>query len=354
MKRHAVTLALVALIGLAGFGLVWWAVTPHEAAPPGPPEEVTVAWSPFESTALLWVAEDRGFFRENGLCVTLRRYHTGAASLDGVVNGEAGLAVGPTEFPLVRQAFGNASVRAIACVDRGEFNYLVARTDRGIGSVADLRGKRVGTALGTIAEFHLARYLNLHGMTPADVTLVDLRTPAEWVNATADGVVDAVATSQPYADQARDRLGPNAVVWPIQSDQPLYALAVARDDWLAAHPGTARAFLASLVDAEEYVATHPADAMAIVQERLDLDAGYMETVWRQNRFAALARPVARRRDGGRGPVDDRKQYDECDGNPRLRGVHRHDRARAGPARVGGAHRRGEGVMMNGTGAGARP
>ncbi len=75
------------------------------------------------------------------------------------------------------------------------------------------------------------------------------------------------------------------VVWPIQSEQPLYALVVARDDWLGAHPGPPVQFLASLADAEAYVAEHPAEARAIVQERLDLDAGYMDTVWQQNRFS---------------------------------------------------------------------
>jgi ABC-type nitrate/sulfonate/bicarbonate transport system substrate-binding protein len=272
--------AVIAVLALGGIGA--WSFLASQALPP---DEITAAWSPYESTALFWVAEDRQFLAENGLCVTLRRYETGAAALDGVVNGEAALAVGPSEFPLVRQAFRNASVRAIGCIDRGEFNYLVGRKDRGIGTAGDLRGKRVGTAVGTIAEFHLVRYLDLHGMTLADITLVDLETPAEWMNATADGDVDAISIAQPYVNAARDRLGENAVVWPLQSSQPLFALVIATDDWIETHPDPARRFLASLVEAEAYVAAHPAEARAIVQRRLDLDPGYMDTLWRQNRFS---------------------------------------------------------------------
>ena len=285
MNRRFATIALIALVGIAGIGIVWWAGTPPSGVPSGPPEPITVGWSPFESTALFWIAEDRHFFSENGLCVTLRRYDSGAASLDGVVNGEADITVGATEYPLVRQAFLNTSIRAIACMDRGEFTYLVGRKDRGIQTVSDLKGKRVGTTVGTIAEFHLVRYLNLHGMTLADVTLVDLKTPAEWVNATADGDVDAIATSQPYANAARDRLGSNAVVWPIQSSQPLFALVLSSDEWVGTHPDLARRFLASLAAAEAYTAAHPAEAGAIVQQRLNLDPGYMDTVWKQNQFS---------------------------------------------------------------------
>jgi NitT/TauT family transport system substrate-binding protein len=284
MKRCTIiAIAVVAVLALSGLGV--WSYLASQAPSAATAEPITVAWSPFESTAIFWVAEDRAFFRENGLCVTLRRYDSGAATLDGLVNGEAEIAVGAAEYPLVRQAFRNASLRTIGCLDRGEFIYLVARKDRGIGMVEDLRGKRLGTTVGTISEFHLVRYLNLRGMALQDVTLVDLTTPEEWVNATADGTVDAIATSQPYANEARDRLGENAVVWPLQSSQPLFALVIATDGWIEMHPGTARKFLASLAGAEAYVAEHPDESKAIVQRRLDLDAGYMDTVWEQNRFS---------------------------------------------------------------------
>jgi ABC-type nitrate/sulfonate/bicarbonate transport system substrate-binding protein len=52
-------------------------------------ESITIAYSPFESTGLLWIAEDQHLFSRNGLNVTLRRYDAGVGSLDGMLNGEA-------------------------------------------------------------------------------------------------------------------------------------------------------------------------------------------------------------------------------------------------------------------------
>jgi NitT/TauT family transport system substrate-binding protein len=278
-----IAVAVVAVLALGGIAA--WALLATRPPPADALEPLTVAWAPFESTALFWVAEDRQFFAGNGLCLSLRRYDSGAATLDAIANGDAGIAVGSAEYPLVRQAFANGSARAIACIDRAEFIYLVGRKDRGIGTVEDLRGKRVGTTVGTIAEFHLVRYLDLHGMSLEDITLVDLRTPAEWVNATAEGTVDAIATSQPYADAARERLGENAVAWSIQSDQPFFALVAATEDWLGTHPETARRFLAALAEAEEYLDAHPAESGEILRQRLDLDPGYKDTVQKQNRFS---------------------------------------------------------------------
>ncbi len=268
--------------------LAWsgaWFLWDFQDTGTGERDSITVAYSPFESTALFWIALDRHFFEENGINITLREYDSGAASLDGVVNGEADITVGVSEFPLVRKAFQDESVSAIGNIDKGDFIYLVARRDRGITNVSDLKGKRVGTTIGTVSEYHLGGLLTLHGMTIRDITLVDIRTPAGWVNAVADGDVDAISTAQPYANAAEDRLGANAVVWPAQSGQPVFGLIVATDDWIADNPDVAAGFLTSLAQAEEYLYTHPAESRAIVQDRLNLDAGYIDTVWQLNQFS---------------------------------------------------------------------
>ncbi len=249
------------------------------------PEPVTVAWSPFESTALVWIAEDQGYFARNGLNLTLRKYDTGAASLDGMLAGEADIAVGTTEFPLVRRAFQKERFRIIGTIDKSQFVYLVGRKDRGIERISDLKGKKVGTTLGTIAEFHLGRLLELNGMTMQDIDLVDVKTPEEWVSAVADGDIDAIATAQPYAGLARERLGANAFFWPAQSNQPQYGLASAAVDWITRRPDVVRNFLKSLAQAEDYALRNPANAKTIVQTRLNLDAGYMETAWAQNQYS---------------------------------------------------------------------
>ncbi len=248
-------------------------------------EPMVVAYAPFESTALVWIAEDRNLFLQNGLNVTFRGYDTGAGALNGMINGEADVAAGIAEFPTVGKVFQKAGIRVIGNVDKAEFIYIVGRKDRGIGQASDLKGKRVGTTFGTVAHFHLGRFLDMHGMSMQDITLVDVRTPEGWVNDVANGDIDAISTAQPYANLAKERLGANAVAWPAQSGQPVYGLIIATDGWIAKHPELAGRFLESLAQAEEYLARNPAESKAIVQKRLNLDAAYMETVWSQNQFS---------------------------------------------------------------------
>jgi len=248
-------------------------------------ESITIGYPAFESVALLCIAEDQHLFSRNGLNVTSRKYDTGVASLGGVLKAEVDLAVGIAEFPLVGRALQKEKIRTIGNIDKAEFIYIVGRKDRGIEKASDLKGKRVGTTLGTVAHFHLGRFLDLHGMNIEDISLVDVKTPEEWVNAVVNGDLDAISTAQPYANSVKNRLGANAVVLPAQSGQPLYGLIICSDEWITKHPELARRFLKSLAQAEEYLIRYPAESKAIIQKRLNLDAAYIETVWSQNQFS---------------------------------------------------------------------
>jgi len=283
MRKIGVAAAVLVAVLAAVIGLAWLLHARQDDA--GTMDSLTMAYSPFESTALVWIAEDRHFFRRNGLNVTPRKYDTGAGALDGMLNGEADLVVGTAEFPLVGRAFQHAQIRTIGSIAKSDYIYLIGRKDRGIKTVADLKGKRVGTTLGTIAEFFLGRFLTLHGMTMQDIILVNVKTPAAWVDAVVNGDIDAIATAQPYANDAEQRLGANAVVWSAQSSQPLYTQVIAGSAWITTHPEIVSRFLTSLAAAEEYAVRRPAEAKAIVRKRLHLDAAYMETVWSQNQFS---------------------------------------------------------------------
>ena len=274
----------LALAVLAGVGIIFSSLACSPKSYSGPIESITVAYSPFESTALLWVAKDQRYFQDNGLSVSLRKYDTGAASLAGLANGEAAVVVGISEFPVVRSAFQGGGMRIIANADKGEFIYLVGRNDRGIQKASDLKGKKIGTAKGTISEYYLGRFLELNGMAIKDIDVVDLKTPQEWVNAVVSGDIDAVVTAQPDANTARERLGPNGFIWPVQSGQFLNGLIVSTNDWLANNPGMATRFLKAMIQAERYFERNPDKAKAIVKAGLNLDAGYVNTAWTQNQF----------------------------------------------------------------------
>jgi len=118
-----------------------------------------------------------------------------------------------------------------------------------------------------------------------DVVVVDLKRPEEWVSSILNADVDAICTAQPYIDAIKETMGDKVVVWPTQSNQPVFGLVISSGEWIENNPEIASRFLKSLAQAEEYLTGHPAESKVIVQRWLDVDTDYMETVWSQNQYS---------------------------------------------------------------------
>jgi NitT/TauT family transport system substrate-binding protein len=240
-------------------------------------ETITVGTLPYEGSALIYIAEARGFFEANGLKVILRDYETGLATTDALTKGEVDVAA-CAEFVIVGKAFRKEKIFSIATIARNVNELIIGRTDRGIKAPADLKGKKVGVPRKTVAEFYLGRFFELNGMSMKEVTLVDL-LPSRMEEALVRHDVDTVIVWQPWASRIETRLGNNKVVWPAQSGQLMYWNIVTRDPWVADHPELIKRLLRSLIRAEEYTARHPGEAEAIVRAKLEYDHAYMAKVW---------------------------------------------------------------------------
>ena len=249
----------------------------------GKVESITFATVPTAATTLVYIAEDQHFFAADGLSVNIKDYNTGTATTEALLKGDVDIAW-VAEFPFVHRAFAKEKISIITVAGRFNEQYLFGRKDRGIKTVADLKGKKIGIPRNTIAEFYLGRFLELNGMKIRDLSLIDVPAPRS-MDAIAGGNIDGVIAWEPYTSQIRVRLADRAVALPIQSNQPGYGAITGRNDWIKGHPEIVHRFLKSLAQAEDYLASNPAAAKAIVRKRLNYDDGFTETIWSENEFS---------------------------------------------------------------------
>ena len=113
------------------------------------------------------------------------------------------IAFDSVEYTFVDKAFKKENISVIGNIDKFETTYLIGRKDKGIENISDLKGKKIGLTRGTLSEFYLGRFLDLHGMSFQDVTLVDLPS-TQYVQALTNGSVDALVASKKYKDQIKD------------------------------------------------------------------------------------------------------------------------------------------------------
>jgi NitT/TauT family transport system substrate-binding protein len=280
LKRVPVIILVFLAVVSCGFGLS----ACSSGSDSGKLETLTVAMVPTELNALFYVAEAQKLFAVNGLRVTLKEdYDSGASAAAGMLNGEADIALA-AEFPIVRQVFNKKGITSFGTIAKYENTYMIWRTDSGIKTIQDLKGKKVGVTLKTISEFYLGRTLDLNGINIQQVTLIDTRAP-DSEKAIVGRKVDAVATWEPWVAKISQRMGKEVITMPLQGGQYAYWNLVSTSGWINKHPDMINRLIKSLVQAESYVTSHQSEAKAIVRKRMNFDDAYLEMIWQRYQFS---------------------------------------------------------------------
>lgn len=230
-------------------------------------------------TLLPQLALDEGLFRKGGIAATIRTYGDGRSAMDAFLSGACTMAtVG--EPPIVKQSFDRDDFVIIASlVSSDNATKILARRESGIRSPADLRGKRIGVRKGTISHFFFDVFLRKYGLQPSDTT-VRFMELKDMPSALAAGEIDAYSSSDLYYLEGTRLLGERGVTFSEPGLCFNAANLVIRKDYLAAHPGQVRGFLAALLQAEAYAATHPEQALRLVSAEQKIPVKDLELILR--------------------------------------------------------------------------
>ena len=248
----------------------------------GPVEKVTLAAYAGDTGALVYIAENQGYFKDNGLDVAIKDYEAGKLATDALLKGKADISTA-AEFVFVTHSFNKPNLRTLATIATARTNELIARMDHGIKKPEDLKGKKIGITKKSIGEFCLGRWLAFNGLTMDDVRIVDL-IPSELVNAIANGHIDAALTWDPNVYNIKRMLGKNAVSWPGQSGQDFFFILITREEWLKDHSSTTVRVLKALVQAENFAKNNHNQAKEFIKNRFDYESDYIDYSFSRHHF----------------------------------------------------------------------
>src|SRR5216683_3770315 len=120
----------------------------------------------------LTICERLGYFKEQGLDVTINDFRGGAQSLQALVGGSVDVVTGAYEHTIRMQAKGQ-DIRAV--IELGRFPGIVValrkETAAGYKSAADLKGMKIGvTAPGSSTNFFVMYLMSKAGLKPTDAS----------------------------------------------------------------------------------------------------------------------------------------------------------------------------------------
>jgi aliphatic sulfonates family ABC transporter substrate-binding protein len=258
MIRLVHKLVLAAGLVAATFG----AATAQELKP------IKIGFQTGEINVLLSYALGSGLFKANGLDVKVAQFPAGPAMLPALAAGEVDLAwMG--EFPAVT-GYSNGLPIEILFMERIDATNvrLVANPAVGITTTSDLKGKRIGVAIGSTSHYHLLRALAQANLKASDVTLVNL-TPANMPPAYIAGQIDAAFVWEPNAG-AIERAGAKPIATTRSLGMITGGVWVTRKPFVSGNPETVMLFLKAWDQAQKDYKAKPAEVRAFEAKRIDM------------------------------------------------------------------------------------
>ncbi len=264
MKTHRIILAiaLAATLWLAGCG---GANTPTAQRPP-----LTVSWTVWPGYYPMAIAQQQGFFTEHGVSVKIVVYDAYTTAYTDYASGKldgSEMVLGDLLLLLSKRAS-----KAVMVTDSSEGGDQVVATNA-IQAVADLKGKRIGVHLGTFGELFVRKMLEANGLTPADVTLVNVNP--EDVPAAFPAKIDAGHAFEPFTSQAVAQ-GGHVVFTSAETPGLIPNVFAFSAQVVQERPDDIRAFVAAWFEAVDWMNAHPDEVPAVVAQVTGLKP---EDIW---------------------------------------------------------------------------
>ncbi len=147
----------------------------------------------------LTLAERLGYFKEQGLNVSINDFAGGAQSLQSLVGGSVDVVAGAYEHTIRMQAKGQ-DIKAVIELGRFPGITLAVRADKAasVKSFADLKGMKIGvTAPGSSTNFFAMYLMVKAGLKPDDAAFIRVGASMTAVAAMQKGEIDAISNLDP-------------------------------------------------------------------------------------------------------------------------------------------------------------
>jgi len=216
----------------------------------------------------LTIAEQKGYFKAEGLDVEIQDFAGGARALQALLGGSVDIVSGAYEHTITQQAKGQ-NIEAVFL--QGKYSSMVLVMNKAKAekykSPADLKGMKIGvTAPGSSTNMFVNILLAKVGLKPDDVAIIGAGATAGAVAIMQRGEIDALVNLDPVIAQLESQgFVPVVDTRTAKGMQEVYGGAYAGGsiyttvDFVKKNPNTTQAFVNAMMHALRFIQTSTAD-----------------------------------------------------------------------------------------------
>lgn len=220
------------------------------------PLTLILDWFTNPDHAPLFVAEQQGFFKQQGLDVTLIAPADPSDPPKLVAAGKADLAITYQPQLVLQTESGLPLMRVATLIDQ-PLNCLVVNKNTTVQNVKDLKGKKIGYSLGGTELTMLKALLASQGLTLADVQLINVRydLTQALLSKRVDAVIGMMRNFEPLE---MELAGQPARIFPVENyGIPRYHELIIVANQKDRSDPRIKKFIIALTEGETYLQQHP-------------------------------------------------------------------------------------------------
>jgi NitT/TauT family transport system substrate-binding protein len=219
----------------------------------------------------VYVTQDKGFFKDEGLDVLVVMFNAGATNLQALIGGDVQIMAGGIPETVLARASGVDIKNFWAISNLMPFQIYGSPSFK---SLKDSKGKKFAISrFGSLSEFLTRSSVRRFGVDPKEITMLQIgATPARFTTLVA-GMVDATVLWFPVTERARGA-GFN-MLFDLKELYPEWSNVgfIARDPWLAKEKEQTIKFLRAFQRGVRHTRDNREDGIAALRKYVKMDAG---------------------------------------------------------------------------------
>lgn len=245
-------------------------------------------------SSTVWIADVKGFFKDEGIDVTVEKFGAGRNALEAMLNrstvgrSSVDLATVATT-PIVFNSFENEPFQIISAIAYADDpNKVLVKKSAGINRVEDLKGKKIGVQKRASGHYYAEAYFfPRYGFSGSDMELLDIHAK-DFVEKFKDKTIDAVVSWEPHISKVKKVLGADDVLIfkdtvPHRKD---FYITVS-NSYLKENSATVVKFLRALVRAAGFIKSNEEESKRLLATALNMDLELVNNIWSEYHFGIV-------------------------------------------------------------------
>lgn len=271
MKNKAIVLSSIFAVLIIIIILIFM-VNPNEEV-----KIVKIGYLPIISSLNLYIAQDQGFFEEEGITIETVQLQSSNQLIDALVRGDIDVAAASSSVPaMVADIIDPGKIKIFSVSDITEdhpSDAILVKEESLINSLEDLEGKKIGVFPGSTSSGLLRDFLSKKGIDVSNIEYVSL-SPPNQLPALYGGSIDALQAYEPEITLAVQQGEVKKIYGSVYAEQlnhnPLTASLIS-SEFINENPELARKTVSVFDKAVTFMKTNDRESREIVVRKIGVN-----------------------------------------------------------------------------------